>query len=62
MIGAATLLPMLAVTARRLHDTNKSGWWVLLTLVPVLHLAYLAWILTNGDKGPNRFGPDPKAP
>lgn len=61
-IGAATLLPMLAVTARRLHDTDKSAWWMLLTLVPVLHLAYLAWILTNGDKGPNRFGPDPKAP
>ena len=62
IIAIATALPMLAVTVRRLHDTNKSGWWTLLQAVPVLNLAYLVWLMTNGDAGTNRFGPDPKQP
>ncbi len=57
----AGALPMLAAFSRRLHDTNKSAWWLLLILVPVLHLALLAWLLTHGDKGRNRFGPAPEA-
>ena len=56
----AAACPMLAALSRRLHDTDKSAWWVLLSVVPVLNLAYLAWLLTNGDRGRNRFGPDPK--
>lgn len=56
----AALLPMLAIQARRLHDTNKSAWWVLLSLVPVLNIVYIVWLATNGDKGSNRFGADPK--
>jgi len=56
----ASFLPLLAIQVRRLHDTNKSGWWVLLSLVPVLNIAYLVWLATDGDKGDNRFGRDPK--
>ena len=56
----ATFLPMLAVHVRRLHDTNKSAWWILLFLLPVLNIAYIVWLATDGDKGKNRFGPDPK--
>ena len=56
----ASFLPLLALQVRRLHDTNKSGWWVLLSLMPVLNIAYLVWLATDGDKGDNRFGKDPK--
>ena len=56
----ATLLPVLAIQGRRLHDTNKSGWWALLSIVPVLNIVYIVWLATNGDKGSNRFGADPK--
>lgn len=55
-----SLLPVLAIQVRRLHDTNKSGWWVLLSPVPVLNIAYLVWLATDSDKGINRFGVDPK--
>ena len=58
--GVATLLPFLAIQVRRLHDTNKSGWWVLLFFMPVLNIAYFVWLATDGDKGANRFGVDPK--
>lgn len=54
----ATLLPVLAIQSRRLHDTNKSGWWVLLSIVPVLNIVYIVWLATAGDKGCNRFGED----
>lgn len=60
IFGLATALPMLAVHVRRLHDTNKSAWWVLLFALPVLNVAYLAWLATGGDIGRNRFGPNPK--
>ena len=56
----ASLLPMIAIQFRRLHDTNKSGWWWLLLPLPVINIAYFVWLMDNGDKGRNRFGPDPK--
>lgn len=55
-----SFFPLLAIQVRRLHDTNKSGWWTLLSLMPVLNIAYLVWLVTNGDKGDNRFGKNPK--
>lgn len=58
----ASLLPLFAVQVRRLHDTNKSGWWVLLSLVPVLNIVYVVWLATDSDKGDNRFGENPKDP
>lgn len=55
-------VPSLAVAARRLHDTNKSAWWLLLMLVPgVGFLVLLIFCCVPGDAGANRFGPDPKA-
>ncbi len=56
----ASLLPMIAIQFRRLHDTNKSGWWWLLLPLPVVNLAYFVWLMDDGDMGRNRFGPDPK--
>tara|TARA_B100001123_G_scaffold224837_1_gene253137 strand:+ start:1725 stop:2081 length:357 start_codon:yes stop_codon:yes gene_type:complete len=58
----ATLLPTLAVTFRRLHDMDRSGWWLCIQLVPILGaIVLLVFLATDGTKGDNRFGPDPKA-
>ena len=51
----AVLIPSIAVGVRRMHDTDHSGWWLLL---PIVNLVLLA---TEGQKGQNRFGADPKA-
>ena len=57
-----TLLPHLAVSVRRLHDVNRSGWWYLFVLVPLLGtIVLLVCFCTDGTRGPNRFGADPKA-
>lgn len=56
----AVLLPTAAVTSRRLRDTNRSGWWALLALVPFPGIPFLAALLVfEGTRGDNRFGPDP---
>ncbi len=55
--------PMVAVTVRRLHDCNRSGWWILLSFVPLGALVLLVlFYVREGTQGPNRFGPDEKAP
>jgi uncharacterized membrane protein YhaH (DUF805 family) len=57
-----TLLPHLAVSVRRLHDVDRTGWWYLFGTVPVLGaIVLLVWFCTDGTRGPNRFGADPKA-
>ncbi|MGL4716997.1 MAG: DUF805 domain-containing protein [Aeromonas sp.] len=58
----AVLLPSLAVAARRLHDTDRSGWWLLIGLIPIIGtLVLIYFMVCNGQPGPNRFGNDPKA-
>lgn len=58
----AVLLPSLAVAARRLHDTDRSAWWLLLGLIPVIGtLVLIYFMVCNGQQVPNRFGDDPKA-
>ncbi|PTA73174.1 MULTISPECIES: DUF805 domain-containing protein [unclassified Stenotrophomonas] len=52
----AVIVPMIAVTVRRLHDTDRSGWWYLLALVPFAGLAVLVFMLLPGTPGDNRFG------
>ena len=55
-------LPSLAVGVRRLHDIGRSGWWLLIGLVPIVGwLVLLYFLVTEGDRGPNAYGPDPKA-
>lgn len=92
IFSLATFLPSLAVSVRRLHDTDRSGWWILLPIAPfvlgiaalfsvdmsagasaiilmgvaflgvlVCGLLLLVWYCTEGTRGPNRFGNDPKA-
>ena len=56
-----TIVPGIAVGIRRLHDTDRSGWWVLIALVPVLGaIVLLVFFVSNGTPGENQFGPDPK--
>jgi len=55
------LIPSSAVSVRRLHDTNRSGWWVLGNLIPFFGgLAILVLCALDGTAGVNRYGPDPK--
>lgn len=57
------LIPGIAVAVRRLHDTNKSGWFYLVALIPFIGSIWLIVLLvTEGDSGPNQYGPDPKVP
>ena len=56
----AVLVPNIAVGVRRLHDVGKSGWFYLLAFVPLVNIYLIVLFCTEGDKGPNEFGPDPK--
>jgi uncharacterized membrane protein YhaH (DUF805 family) len=60
LLGLVFFLPQLAVSVRRLHDSDKSGWWLLLNLIPAGSLVLLIFYLLDGTRGPNRHGPDPK--
>nr|WP_228030323.1 DUF805 domain-containing protein [Gimesia benthica] len=54
-------IPSLAVTVRRLHDTNKSGWWILISLVPLIGgLVLLIFMVIDSDPNENAYGPNPK--
>ena len=55
-----TIIPAVSVAVRRLHDVNRSGWWLLLyfTIIGIL-LPLLYWFCKKGDEGVNRFGPNP---
>jgi uncharacterized membrane protein YhaH (DUF805 family) len=55
------LIPSLAVTFRRLHDTDRSAWWLLISFLPGIGgLVLLVFYLLPGTNGPNKFGQDPK--
>lgn len=55
-----TIIPGLAVSVRRLHDVNFSGWWVLLGLVPMGGTVLLVFHVLDSTPGPNQYGPNPK--
>jgi uncharacterized membrane protein YhaH (DUF805 family) len=60
-IALALFLPSLALYIRRLHDIGKSGWWVLLILIPIVGIiVLLAWACMDGQQGSNQYGPNPK--
>jgi uncharacterized membrane protein YhaH (DUF805 family) len=61
IIILALFIPTLAVTVRRFHDQDKSGWFVLLGLIPFVGgLIVLVFMCLEGTHGPNQYGPDPK--
>ena len=63
IVNAALICPSLAVSVRRLHDTNRRGWWLLMYLIPIIGAIWLIVLFCfKGMEGENRFGPDPLAP
>ena len=57
----AILLPALGVAVRRLHDTGRSGWWILFGLVPLVGgITLLVFYCLDGDQGENKYGHNPK--
>jgi len=57
----AVLIPSLAVGARRLHDTGRSGWWLLIGLVPIIGaIVLIVFYVMDSQPGTNAYGPNPK--
>lgn len=56
----ATFIPALAVTVRRLHDTSRSGWWILIAFVPIIGGIWLLVLLVLDSHAENKYGPNPK--
>ncbi|MFC2091590.1 DUF805 domain-containing protein [Elusimicrobiota bacterium] len=60
--GLAILTPSTAVAVRRLHDTNRSGWWLLISLVPLIGIIILlVFMVQDGQAEENQYGIDPKS-
>ena len=63
LVSLALLLPSIAVGVRRLHDTNRSGWWILIGLIPLVgFIILIVFFCTDSTPGDNNYGPSPKAP
>ena len=61
--GLATLIPMISLAVRRLHDIEKSGWWYLLNCIPCIgSIILIVLFCKEGTAGSNRYGDDPKVP
>ena len=61
LYALAILIPGIAVTVRRLHDTDRSGWWLLIVLVPLIGaIVLLVFYVQDSQPGDNQFGPNPK--
>jgi uncharacterized membrane protein YhaH (DUF805 family) len=61
LYGLAVLIPGLAVAVRRLHDTDRSGWWLLLGLIPLVGaIILIVFLATEGQPGNNQYGTNPK--
>lgn len=61
LYALAVLIPGIAVTVRRLHDTGRSGWWILIGLVPIIGwIVLLVFMFLDSQPGDNDHGPNPK--
>lgn len=61
LYALAVLVPGLAVSIRRLHDTDRSGWWLLIGLIPILGaVALIVFMAQDSDAHENHYGPNPK--
>ena len=62
IFSLAVLVPAVCVAGRRLHDTGRSAWWLLICFVPVVGaLVLIWWFIQRGEDGANEYGPDPLA-
>ena len=63
ILGLVHFIPSLAVTVRRLHDTGKSGWWLLIAFIPFIGaIVLLVFLVQDSHPGTNEWGPNPKDP
>jgi uncharacterized membrane protein YhaH (DUF805 family) len=61
LYSLGVLIPSIAVTVRRLHDTDRRGWWLFISLIPIIGvIVLLIFMVQDSQKGENRFGPNPK--
>lgn len=61
LYSLAVLIPGIAVSARRLHDTDRSGWWLLIAFVPLIGvIVLLVFMIQDSQSGQNRYGANPK--
>lgn len=61
LYSLAVLIPSIAVSVRRLHDTGRSGWWLLINLIPLIGLIILViFMIQEGEYAANEFGENPK--
>ena len=57
----AIIIPGIAITVRRLHDTGRSGWWLFVGLIPFIGaIILIVWYATDSQPGANEYGPNPK--
>ena len=62
LYSLAVLVPSIAVSVRRLHDTGRSGWWLLIGLIPLIgFIVLIVFLATDGEPGDNEYGPNPKS-
>lgn len=62
IFALALLIPSLSVSVRRLHDTDRSGWWLLIGFIPLIGaIVLIVFLAQDSGAGTNRFGPNPKA-
>lgn len=62
IFSLAILIPSIAVSVRRLHDIDRSGWWVLISLVPLIgFIVLIVFHVQDSTPGSNRYGPNPKS-
>jgi len=61
LISLVLFLPGLAISIRRLHDIDRTGWWELICFTVIGIILLIVWACFKGTSGPNRFGPDPLA-
>ena len=60
VVTIGLFVPIIAVQIRRLHDTDRTGWWVLIGLIPLIGtIVLIVFFVQRGTDGDNRFGPDP---
>jgi uncharacterized membrane protein YhaH (DUF805 family) len=58
----AVMIPSTAVAIRRLHDTDRSGWWLLIALIPLIGgIVLIVFLATDSNAGENQYGPNPKS-
>ena len=63
LVSLGTVIPTINAATRRLHDTDRSGWWQLIMAVPLVGIIVLIiWLAGRGTDGPNRYGAGPAAP